>query len=55
MNTTQDLPFLNIYIQFTNEKISVYLEKYSRMSLDTKDYFLKTVFYPSASFLFFHP
>jgi len=41
MNITPDLPFLKIHIPFTNERISVYLDKHSRMSLDTKDYFVK--------------
>ena len=41
MNITPDLPFLNIHIPFTNERLSVYLDKHSRMSLDTKDDFAK--------------
>jgi len=36
-------PILNIYNPFTNERISVYLDKHSRMSLDTKDYFVKQI------------
>jgi len=40
MNITPDLPFLNIYDSFTTERINVYLDKLSRMSLDTKDYFV---------------
>jgi len=42
MNITPDLPFLNIHNPFTKKRISVYLDKYSRMFLDTKDY-LKTL------------
>ena len=42
MNIT-DLPFLNIHNPLTNERISVYLDKHSRMSLDIKDYFVKQV------------
>ena len=38
MNITPDLPFLNIHNPFTNERISVYLDKHSRMCLDTKEY-----------------
>jgi len=41
MNITPDLPFLNNYSPFTNERISVY--KQSRTSLDTKDYFVINV------------
>jgi len=43
INITPDLPFLNIHNLFTNERISVYLDKHSRMSLDTKDYFVKQI------------
>jgi len=43
MNITPDLPYLNIYNPFTNERISVYLDKHSRMSSDTKDYFVKQI------------
>jgi len=43
MNITPDFPFLNIHNPFTNEIISVYLDKHSRMSLDTKDYFIKQI------------
>jgi len=39
MNITPDLPILNIHNPFTNERISVYLDKHSRMSLNTNDYF----------------
>jgi len=42
MNITPDLPYLNIHV-FTNERISVYLDKHSRMSLDTKNYFVKQI------------
>ena len=38
-----DLPFLNIHNLFTNESISVYLDKHSRMSLGTKNYFAKQI------------
>jgi len=41
INITPDLTFLNIHNPFTNERISVYLDKHSRMFLDTKDYFVK--------------
>jgi len=41
MDNTPDHPFLNIHNQFTNEKISVYLNKHKRMSLNTKDYIVK--------------
>ena len=40
MNITSDLPFLNIHNLFTNERLSVYLTEHSRMSSDTKDYFV---------------
>jgi len=43
MNITPDLPFLNIQNLFTNERISVDLDKHSRMSLDTKDNFVKQI------------
>jgi len=43
MNTAPDLPFLNIQYPFTNERITVYLDKHSRMFLDTKDYFIKQI------------
>jgi len=43
IGNTPDLPFLHIHNPFTNEKISVYLDKHSRMSLDTKDYFVKQI------------
>ena len=39
MNISSDLQFLNINNPFTNERISVYLDKHRRMSLDRKDYF----------------
>ena len=41
INITPDLPFLHIHNPFTNERISVYLDKHSRMSLDTTDYIVK--------------
>jgi len=40
MDITPDLTFLNIHIPFTNERISIYLDKHNRMSLETKDYFV---------------
>ena len=43
MNIMPDLLFLNIQNMFTNERISVYLDKHSRMSLDTKYYFVKQI------------
>ena len=43
MNITPGLPFLNIHNPFTNERISIYLDKHSRMSLDTNDYFVKQI------------
>ena len=43
MNITSDLKFLNIRYPFTNERISIYLDKHSRMPLDTKDYFVKQI------------
>jgi len=43
MNITPDLPFLNVYNHFTSEKISVYLDKHSRMALDTQTYFVKQI------------
>jgi len=44
-NTILDLSFLNIHNPFTNKRISVYmyLDKHSRMSLDTKDYIVKQI------------
>jgi len=43
MNITLDLPFLNIHNPFSNERISVYFDKHSRMPSDTKDYFVKQI------------
>ena len=43
MDITPDLPLLNIHNLFTNESISVYLDKHNRMSLDTKEYFVKLI------------
>ena len=43
MNITPDLPFLKIHSPFTNERISVYLDKHSRMSLDKNGYFVKQI------------
>jgi len=39
MDITRNLQFLNIHNPFTNESISVYLDKQNRLSLNTKDYF----------------
>ena len=41
MNIIPDLPFQNVHNPFTNGKISVPLDKHSRMSFDIKDYFDK--------------
>jgi len=41
MNIMLDHPFLNVHYLFTNERISVYMDKQSRMSLDIKDYLVK--------------
>jgi len=43
MDIPPDLPFLNIHHPFTKERINVYLDKHSRMSLDTKDDFVKQI------------
>jgi len=46
MNITPDLPLLNFHNPFTIESISVFLDKHSRMYLDTKpskDYFVKEI------------
>jgi len=43
MDITPGLPFLNIHNPFTNEMISVYLDKHNRMFLNTKDYFVKQI------------
>jgi len=48
-NITPDLPFLNIKNPFNNERISVYLDKYRRMSLDIKFYFVKQISHLSKS------
>jgi len=40
MDITPDLTFLNIHNPFTNGRISIYLDKHNRMSLETKDYFV---------------
>jgi len=47
MKITPHLPFLIIHNPFTNERISVYLDKHSRMTLKTKDYFVKQISYLS--------
>jgi len=41
------LPFPNIHNPFTNERISLYLDKHNFMSLGTKDYFVKQISYLS--------
>ena len=41
MDFTPDLPFLYIHNPFSNERISVYVDKHSRIYLDTNDYFVK--------------
>ena len=43
MNITPDLPFPNIHNPCANERIGVNLDKHSRMSLGTKDYFVKQI------------
>ena len=43
MNITTNLPFLNTHNPFTNKRISIYLDKHSRMSLDTENYFVKQI------------
>jgi len=43
MDITPGLPFLNSHNLFTNERISVYLDKHNRMSLNTTDYFVKQI------------
>jgi len=43
MSIPSDLQFLNINNPFTNERMSVYLDKHRHMSLDRKDYFVKQI------------
>jgi len=43
MNITPDHQFLDIHNPYTNDRISIYMDKYSRMSLHTKDYFVKQI------------
>jgi len=43
MDIMPNLPYLNVHNPFTNERISVYLNNHSCMSLDTKDYFVKQI------------
>jgi len=43
MDITPDLPSLNIYNLFNNERIRIYLCKHYCMSLNTKDYFVKQI------------
>jgi len=40
MDITPDLPHLNTLNLFTNEMVSVYLDKHSRMSINTNDSFV---------------
>jgi len=47
MDITPDLPFLNIHNLFTNERISVYLNKHSRMPFGTNDYCVKHIIHLS--------
>jgi len=46
MDITLDLTFLNIHNLYTNERISVYLDKHNGMLLNTKDYFVKQITVP---------
>jgi len=46
-NITPDLLFRNMHNLFTSERICVYLDKHSRMSLYTRDYFVKQISYLS--------
>jgi len=43
MDITPDLPFLHIYNLFTNERISIYLDKHNHMSLNSMDYFVQQI------------
>ena len=43
IDITPDLKFLNIHNPFTNERISIYLDKHNHMSLDKKDYFVEQI------------
>jgi len=43
MDITPDLPFQNNHNLFTNEKISVYLDKQNRKFVNRKDYFVKQI------------
>ena len=43
MDITPGLPFLNIHNPFTNEKITVYLDKHNGMFVHTKDFFVKQI------------
>ena len=43
MDITPDLPCLKNHNLFTNEMISLYLDKHNRISLNTKDYFVKQI------------
>ena len=46
---TPGLPFLNIHNPLTNERISVYMDKHSRMYLGIKDYFVEQISHLSKS------
>ena len=43
MNTTPDVPFLNIHNLCANDRISIFFDKHSCMCLDTKDFFVKQI------------
>jgi len=43
MNIMPDLQFLKNLNLFTNERISVYLDKHNCMYLNTKDYYVKQI------------
>jgi len=47
MNITPDLPFRYIHNLFINERISLFVDQHSRMSLVTNGYFVKQIIYLS--------
>jgi len=55
MDITPDLSFLNIHNPLNNERISVYLDKHSHMSLDTKGYFVTQISQLSKDMLYEPP
>jgi len=55
MKITTDPPCLNIQNPFTNGRISVYLDKHSRMSLDTQEYIVKQINHLSKSLVIHVP